>query len=78
MPEMIVIRARGGPKTTDRILELIAQHPQGISNKELSNKLNRPISMVNICLKPLVQSRQIRAELQDGYWVYFSTTGRLK
>jgi predicted transcriptional regulator len=61
-----IISATPGPKTTDRILELILAHPQGITTKELSYRLNRPVSMVNICLKSLIASQQVRVKLSDN------------
>ncbi|MCU0536658.1 MAG: winged helix-turn-helix transcriptional regulator [Hydrococcus sp. Prado102] len=63
---ILIISATPGPKTTERILELILAHPQGIKTKELSDRLNRPVSMVNICLKSLIASKQVRVRLSDN------------
>lgn len=56
---MKIIKARPGKNTTERILELIQNNPEGITIKELSNQLNRPVSMVQICLKTLKSSKQV-------------------
>jgi DNA-binding transcriptional regulator YiaG len=47
------------PTTTDRLLESIRIHPDGLTVKELSEGLNRPVSMVQICLKTLIANRQV-------------------
>ncbi len=47
------------PTTTDRLLESIRMHPDGLTVKELSEGLNRPVSMVQICLKTLIANRQV-------------------
>lgn len=36
-------------------------HPQGITVEKLSNSLNRPISMVQSCLKSLLGVKVIQA-----------------
>jgi DNA-binding transcriptional regulator YiaG len=45
--------------TTDRLLELIHSHPDGLTIKELADTLNRPISMLQICLKILTASQKV-------------------
>jgi DNA-binding transcriptional regulator YiaG len=45
--------------TIDRLLELIYQHPDGLTIKELADTLNRPISMLQICLKILISSQKV-------------------
>lgn len=45
--------------TTDRLLESIRDRPEGITIKELADKLNRPISMLQICLKILIASHKV-------------------
>jgi len=39
-----IIKARPGKNTTERILELIQDRPEGISIKELYNQLNQQLS----------------------------------
>jgi DNA-binding transcriptional regulator YiaG len=47
------------PTTTDRLLESIRTHPDGLTVKELSDILNRPVSMIQICLKTSIANRQV-------------------
>jgi DNA-binding transcriptional regulator YiaG len=47
------------PTTTDRLLESIRKHPDGLTVKELSDILNRPVSMIQICLKTSIANRQV-------------------
>jgi DNA-binding transcriptional regulator YiaG len=51
--------------TTDRLLESIAQSPDGVTIKELADTLNRPISMLQICLKILIASQKVAIKQQD-------------
>ena len=46
-------------KTVDRLLELLEDRPDGVTSKELSDTLNRPISMIQICLKIAIASRKV-------------------
>ncbi|MEA5535840.1 winged helix-turn-helix domain-containing protein [Crocosphaera sp. XPORK-15E] len=73
-----IIATKPGPTTSDRILELILTHPQGITVKGLSDRLNRPVSMIQHCLKDLTSLKIVQAELnsEDRQWVY-SPTGKL-
>lgn len=50
--------------TTDRLLDTIRQHTDGVTIKELSDTLNRPISMLQICLKILIASRKVAIKSQ--------------
>jgi DNA-binding transcriptional regulator YiaG len=45
--------------TTDRLLDSIRNRPDGVTIKELSDTLNRPVSMLQICLKILIASRKV-------------------
>jgi Helix-turn-helix domain len=51
--------------TTDRLLELLGDRPDGITIKELSDTLNRPISMLQICLKIAIASRKVAVKQRD-------------
>ncbi len=51
--------------TTDRLLESIAQSPDGVTIKELADTLNRPISMLQICLKILIASQKVAIKQQN-------------
>ncbi|BAQ61144.1 hypothetical protein GM3708_1550 [Geminocystis sp. NIES-3708] len=59
MTNLIFIKARGGLTTGETLLNVINQNPQGLTIKQLSNIINRPVSMINICLKQLTSNRQI-------------------
>jgi DNA-binding transcriptional regulator YiaG len=52
------------PTTTDRLLESIRNRPDGLTIKELSDTLNRPISMLHICLKILIASKKVAVRQQ--------------
>lgn len=60
-----IISATPGPTTKEQILELILTHPEGITVKTLSDRLNRPVSMINYCLKDLKGSKFIQAKLNS-------------
>jgi DNA-binding transcriptional regulator YiaG len=45
--------------TTDRLIETIRNSPQGLTIRELSDTLNRPISMLQICLKTSIASQKV-------------------
>jgi DNA-binding transcriptional regulator YiaG len=51
--------------TTDRLLQLLAERPDGITIKELSDTLNRPISMLQICLKIAIASQKVALKPRD-------------
>jgi DNA-binding transcriptional regulator YiaG len=53
------------PTTIDRLLQLIYNNPDGLTIKELADTLNRPISMLQICLNILTASRKIAVKPQN-------------
>ncbi|AFZ33976.1 hypothetical protein Sta7437_0365 [Stanieria cyanosphaera PCC 7437] len=57
-----IIKGSSGPTTTEEVFQLIVASPQGITAKEICRALNRPVSMVQICLKNLKSSQQIYAQ----------------
>ncbi|MEM8828431.1 MAG: winged helix-turn-helix transcriptional regulator [Cyanobacteria bacterium P01_G01_bin.19] len=59
MIEINIISATPGIKTDEQILRLIQTRNTGITIKEISKLINRPISMVQICLKDLIASKAI-------------------
>lgn len=67
-----IISATPGPKTEETILDLILTHPQGLTVKELSQRLNRPVSMIQICLNSLLERKQVSVRYHDNniYKVY--------
>ncbi|WP_267383862.1 winged helix-turn-helix domain-containing protein [Cyanobacterium sp. uoEpiScrs1] len=68
-----IIHPTPGPTTTQKIRELIFTHPQGITVKKLSNLLNRPVSMIQCCLKSLLAVKVIEAKRPSDTqkWVYY-------
>lgn len=63
MVKLIFIEARGGLTTSEMLLQVINENPNGLTLKQLSNIINRPVSMINICLKQLTSRKQIRVQL---------------
>ena len=55
-----------GSTTTDRLLESICNHPDGLTIKQLAERLNRPISMLQICLNILIASRKVAIRQQNN------------
>lgn len=70
-----IIKATPGLTTTESILELLREHPEGMTVKEISQALNRPVSMVNICLKALYSSGQIYTQPDGIQWVVYAVKG---
>ncbi len=62
-----IIKGSSGPTTTEEVLQLIVASPQGITVKEMCRVLNRPVSMIQICLKALKSSRQVYAQADGAY-----------
>ena len=63
MATLKFIKATPGLNTTEKLLQVIKANPQGLTIKALSKQLNRPISMLNICLKTLISSKQVKVKL---------------
>ncbi len=61
MTTIKIISATPGPSTTEQILELIKSQSTGMTIKEISSQINRPVSMLQVYLKQLVSSKQICA-----------------
>lgn len=59
MIEINIISATPGVGTHEQILRLIQSRATGITSKELSRLINRPISMIQICLKDLIARKAI-------------------
>ncbi|NQZ64549.1 hypothetical protein [Crocosphaera sp.] len=55
----IIIKATPGLNTNGKILGLLEKFPDGLTVKQLSNLLNRPISMIQTCLKLLVSCQKV-------------------
>ena len=54
-----IISATPGISTHEQILDIIQTRNTGITIKEISKTINRPISMVQRCLKDLISSKAI-------------------
>jgi hypothetical protein len=67
------IQATPGPRTDERILEFVRANPQGIAAKQISRQIDRPISMVQVCLKYLLSSGKVycRIDKDGGQRVYY-------
>lgn len=68
-----LIKARGGLSTAERLLQIINQNPNGCTVKQLSQAINRPVSMINICLKTLISKKQVKVNLSNNQMqrIYF-------
>jgi hypothetical protein len=66
MATLKLISSRGGLTTTEILLELINQHPEGSTIKQLSQMINRPVSMINLCLKTLLTQKQVQVSLSQN------------
>ena len=66
MPKIKIIKATSGANTTERLLELLPNYPKGITIGKLSKLLNRPVSMLNICLKTLISSNLVDVRLSEN------------
>ncbi|MEL7036374.1 MAG: MarR family transcriptional regulator [Cyanobacteria bacterium J06592_8] len=66
-----IITPKPGPTTSERILELIHHHPQGMTVTELEQQLNRPKSMLQICLKALIADKLIKKRKSGMQLIYY-------
>ncbi|MGB5771989.1 MAG: helix-turn-helix domain-containing protein [Crocosphaera sp.] len=57
-----IIKATPGLTTKEKILELLEKSPDGLTVKQLSDLLNRPISMIQTCLKLLVSCKKVTSK----------------
>ena len=69
--EIRILTPTPGKTTTERILELIQNHPQGLTIGELQQQLNRPVSMLQICLRGLIADKLIKKRKQGMQLVYY-------
>ncbi|EAM51010.1 hypothetical protein CwatDRAFT_4009 [Crocosphaera watsonii WH 8501] len=68
-----IISSTPGLTTKERVMNLVSTHPEGITAKILSARLNRPISMINYCLKDLKGAKFIQGKLnkENQQWIYY-------
>jgi predicted transcriptional regulator len=57
-----IITSRPGIKTSEKILQIIKDRETGITIRQLSEMINRPVSMLQVCLNQLTLSKQISAK----------------
>jgi len=57
-----IISATTGPTTQEEILKIIQEQATGITIKQLNKILNRPVSMLQVCLKQLIFSKKIHSK----------------
>ncbi len=60
------ITATGGNTTAESLLEFIDKHPEGSTIKQLSNRLNRPVSMINLSLNDLINRKKVKVKLSNS------------
>ena len=59
MIEINIISSTPGISTHEQILQIIQARNTGITIKEISKIVNRPVSMIQVCLKDLISSEDI-------------------
>ncbi len=59
MIEINIISSTPGISTHEQILQIIQARNTGITIKEISKIVNRPVSMIQVCLKDLISSEAI-------------------
>ena len=59
MIEINIISSTPGISTHEQILQIIQARNTGITIKEISKIVNRPVSMIQFCLKDLIASEDI-------------------
>ena len=59
MIEIKIISATPGVSTRQQILQVIQSRNTGITIKEISKIINRPVSMIQVFLKDLISSKDI-------------------
>ena len=61
MIQINIISATPGISTHEQILQLVRAKATGITVKQMSKSLNRPISMIQVCLKDLLADKVVLA-----------------
>lgn len=61
MIDIKIITATPGINTQEKLSQIIEERKTGITIKEMSQKINRPVSMLQICLKQLTSAKKVRA-----------------
>lgn len=66
MATIQIINPSPGPTTTEKLLKILQNRPEGTTIREIQSILNRPVSMLQICLKPLIASGQVYVKLNGS------------
>lgn len=69
--EIRILIPSPGKTTTERIIELLQNNPQGLTIGELQQELNRPVSMLQICLRGLIADKLIKKRKQGMQFIYY-------
>lgn len=79
MTKIKIINAISGKNTNQQILEIFESYQDGLTIKELSTTLNRPISMLQICLKQLIALKQVsvRKSKFDSSLIYYFNSKKI-
>ena len=73
MATIKIISATPGLNTQETLSQIIQERQTGITIKEMSQKTNRPVSMLQICLKQLVSAKKVcaRKSKVNGNLIYY-------
>ncbi len=66
-----IIKAKPGLTTNEKILELLENNPDGLTVRQLSDQINRPISMIQTCLKLLVSCKKVVSKKIEVIQYYY-------
>lgn len=68
-----IITPTPGLNTQEIVLQIIEKRETGITIKEMSQKVNRPVSMLQVCLKQLISAKKILARKSkvSGNLIYY-------
>ncbi len=66
-----IIKAKSGLTTNEKILELLENNPDGLTVRQLSDQINRPISMIQTCLKLLVSCKKVVSKKIEVIQYYY-------
>ncbi len=66
-----IIKAKSGLTTNEKILELLENNPDGLTVRQLSDQINRPISLIQTCLKLLVSCKKVVSKKIEMIQYYY-------
>ena len=56
-----IISPTPGITTKEQVLRFVEEIETGVTLKQISERVNRPISMLQVCLKQLISMKKVRA-----------------